>query len=159
MLSEIIFLILGIIGGLIPGWLKKLYDSYKAKQSHQSGRWRTFIYDKNDKIIKEDILHLKHNPKTGEFKGTIKRDIPKEQRHRNWIFKGVFAKEAMLMVFWSKDEIPSYGVEYLVLVDDFTYQGYYLKHEKDISSPLRGDIERVKIVNKKIVSANKEENK
>lgn len=148
--KDILLLILGILGGIISTWLASLIKTawygYQTKQSQASGEWRTYIYDDNGiDIIKEDILNLKHDRKTGEFKGTIKRDIPLKQRHREWIFKGVFTKDAMLLVFWSRKEIPSYGVEYLVLTDDFKYTGYYLKHDKTT-----GDIFRVKIVNEKV---------
>lgn len=149
-IKDILFLGLGILGGVISAGLGNLikitWINYQTKKSKYSGTWRTYIYDETGtKIIKQDILELKHNVKTNEFKGTIKRDLPTDQRHRDWVFKGVFINESMLLVFWSKQAIPSYGVEYLIMVGDLEYQGYYLKKERNSDK-----IYKVKIVNKKM---------
>lgn len=148
--EDIFFIVLGVFGSVIATGIcyliKIVWTNYQTRKSKYTGYWRTYIYDETGtNIIKEDILELKHNVKTNEFKGTIKRDLPTEQRHRDWVFKGVFINESMLLVFWSKQAIPSYGVEYLVLVGDLEFQGYYLK--KDHNSD---NIYKVKIVNKKV---------
>jgi len=140
-------------GGLIIPYIIKgicyYYKKCKEKKSKKTGKWETIIYDDNDEVVKKDIIDLKHNVKTDEFKGTIKREYPYDLNHRNWECKGIFVRDAMLLFFWSKEEIPSCGVEYLVLADDYTYRGYYLKQEKNRDATHKGDITRVKITNKK----------
>ena len=148
--TDVLFLIVGIFGGVISTGIcyliKITWINYQSKKSKYTGTWRTYIYDKTGThVVKEDVIQLKHNAKTNEFKGTIKRDLPTDQRHRDWVCKGVFINESMQLVFWSQQAIPSYGVEYLVLVGDLEYQGYYLK--KDHNSD---QIYKVKIINKKI---------
>lgn len=149
-IKDILFLGLGILGGVISAGLGHLikiaWINYQSKKSKYTGTWRTYIYDETGtNVIKEDILELKHNVKTNEFKGTIKRDLPTDQRHRDWVFKGAFINDSMLLVFWSKQAIPSYGVEYLIMVGDLEYQGYYLKKDRNSD-----EIYKVKIVNKKV---------
>ena len=154
-------LIIGVIGSLLATLivflLKKLYGHRKINKSRYSGYWSTEIYENGydgEKIppTKTDYLLLKHDKKTDEFKGAISRYLPDEQKYRNWVFKGVFTKDTMLLVFWSKEDISSYGVEYLIMTDDFEYRGYYLKRDKE-KGTTDGfhDIFRVKLINKKLV--------
>ena len=148
---------LGVVSGLLTTailyYIPKWNNKRRINRSEYSGYWKTDIYEKIDtdyKLIKTDYLLIKHDWKTGEFKGEIKRALPQEQRHREWFCRGVFIKDVMLVVFWSKKNILSFGVEYLVMVNDFEYSGYYLKDDRT-KTAVFPNILPAKLINTKLV--------
>ena len=143
-------LAIGIVGSIIAAiiiWgIKKLYTLRRIKHSEYSGYWRSDIYE-NDEIVKTDFMYIKHNNKTNEFKGKIKRVFPDDQSFNERICKGVFTKDVMLTIAWSKINTLSYGVGYLVMTDHFTYSGDYLKHDKSDRSIFPVKLVKTKLVN------------
>ncbi|MCL2427365.1 MAG: 4-hydroxy-3-methylbut-2-enyl diphosphate reductase [Oscillospiraceae bacterium] len=129
MQNEIIInIIIALAAPFVVWGIKLLYDMMFTYRSKLSGRWRTFIFDENGKIVKRDILKIRVHSRTKEFTGKIKRVYPMNLAHRRYICKGVFYDATMLVVFWPKsDDEASYGVEYLTKRSDGEYRGVYLK--------------------------------
>ncbi len=132
-----------IIGALIVSFLcwlvKTLYQYFRYyRNSKYSGTWKDEIFDENGQVVKQDIFTIKHNKRTNHFIGTVKRVFPNEQSHRKWNCSGVIISNHFILSFWSDDLIMSDGCVYTVLVDDYTYEGYYLRGTKD-------EINKVKI--------------
>jgi len=109
-------------------------------RSKYSGPWKDYIYDDTGNVEKIDTFTISHNTRTDEFSGNIVRLEPPSHKPRRWKCRGVFYKSSMLMVFWPKQDIHSYGVAYLVQKDDYLYEGTYLKYEQGSN-----DIKSVKI--------------
>lgn len=128
--------IVAMISGLAVsfiGWsVKTLYQYFKYyKGSKYSGTWKDEIYDEKGQVVKRDIFTIKHNKRTNHVTGHVKRIYPNEQTHRGWKCSGVIANNHFILSFWSDDLIMSDGCVYTVLVDDYTYEGYYLRGTKD----------------------------
>ena len=96
-----------------------------------SWTWKDEIYDENGNVVKKDIFTIKHNKRTNQITGHVKRVFPNEQTHRKWKCSGVITDNHFILSFWSNDLIMSDGCVYTVLVDDYTYEGYYLRGTKD----------------------------
>jgi len=148
-------LLIGVIYGIVSSLfaaaiifgVKKLYERSKVAGSAYSGYWQTDIYNEEGEVAKVDFMLLKHNRKTGEFTGKLKRTLPGHQTFNERICKGVFTKDVMLTVAWSKINALSYGAGFLVMTSDFTYSGVYLKHDKS-----SGKIVSQKLVKTKLTS-------
>jgi|GEM_PF-5627697 len=139
----IVALVIGIVAAALFELGKYFVQNLIYKRSEYSGNWINYIYGESGEIIKVDKLKIKHNKKTEEFKGSIIRKVPLSHTHRKWKCKGVFYKNVMLMVFWPKENIHSYGVAYFQHFqqdEDYKYSGYYLKYKE-----AEKDIEKVKI--------------
>jgi hypothetical protein len=151
MVTDLTSLLLGVAGSLIATFiafgLKKGYDSYIVEKSEYSGYWRTDIYE-GDTVVKIDYMLLKYDKRTSEFKGKIKRGYPNEQDYKDRVCKGVFAKDAMLTVVWSKINILSYGVSHKIMSGDFEYSGYYQKHDKETTNT-----SQIKLVSRKLIKS------
>lgn len=128
--------IMSCIGALVVsfiGWVAKTTYQYFRyyKGSKYSGTWKDEIYDENGTVVKKDVFTIKHNKQTNQVTGHIKRVFPNEQTHRKWKCSGVITDNHFILSFWSNDLIMSDGCVYTVLVDDYTYEGYYLRGTKD----------------------------
>ena len=135
LVTDFTSLIIGILGSLIAALimfcLKKRYDNYRIGHSEFSGYWRTDIYeDDNTTLAKTDFMLIKHDKKTNEFRGDIKREKPEEQNYRDRVCRGVFTKDIMLVVVWSKKNLLSHGASHLVMTNDYEYSGYYQRYDK-----------------------------
>ena len=140
----LIGIITGIISSVIILICKWLYTNYiYYTQSKYSGKWEDEIYNEEGEIIKRDEYILKHHKKNNTITGTIKRITPLTQKHRTWNCSGALSGEHLILSFWSNDVIKSDGCIYAKLIDDFTYEGYYLKIQNS-------DIVKVRIRMKKV---------
>lgn len=124
--------IMSCVGALIVsflGWLtKSVYQYFRYyRNSKYSGEWRDEIYNERNQIIKKDIIVLRHNKRTNCVTGSVKRIYPNEQTHRKWQCSGVITANHLIVSFWSDDLIMSDGCVYAVMINDYIYEGYYLK--------------------------------
>ena len=128
-------IITGVVSSVIIIVTKIIYTNILCyTQSKYSGKWKDEIYDNNGNIVKRDMYVLKHHKRNNTITGTISRVAPVEQIHRKWKCSGVLSGEHLILSFWSDDVIKSDGCIYVVLKEDFTYEGLYLKTEhSDIS--------------------------
>lgn len=119
LISSFVFL---LIGKMIAYFLKFVGSAY-------SGKWRAEIrtIENDSEIIKVDEWIIKHNKRKNTLSGTIRRILPDEQSYRKWFFRGVIQSNSLLLVYWASDGVPSYGCVNCVLVNDFTFAGFYLE--------------------------------
>lgn len=125
--------LLGILASIIATFLynitKKIYSQYLSSKSHYSGEWQSSILDNNGIVIKKDNLLLVE--KYGKITGTMKRIIPVEQNHREWLVSGFAQKGHILLAIIAKDENQASDGSVYVMQKyderDNTYDGFYLK--------------------------------
>lgn len=96
-------------------------------------------------MIKRDIYKIKHNRKTNELRGHIKRYFPEDQSYREWEMVGKVDGDGYILIcFWSKVKTyKSRGCIFTRHKGDNIFEGYYLEDHKD------GKIDRTPIRLKK----------
>ena len=141
--------ILGVLTSLtatfIVWFCKKLLTLVEEK-SDFNGQRETCLYDLNNTIIKKDVTKVKHNKKTNWLHGKVGRAFPKNQAYRRWDMLGILAGDNIICLVWSKQIITSFNCAFFHQIDDYFYEGYYLKFNNDSNQ-----IEKYKITLSKIL--------
>lgn len=139
--------LMGILASLLAtliAWIIKNAIKLSEYRSGMTGTWEVSIYDEIGNIIKKDTMLIKHNRKTGEINGKEYREIPYEQRHREWEINGRMSGKIIMIIAFATEEINSHACGCLRLIEDGFFSGYYLKCNNKTSK-----IEKIKVKMKK----------
>lgn len=139
--------ILGILASLIAaliGYIIKKVLNFVQNKSELCGKWYSAIYDDRGNVIKNDVIYLIHNRKTGKIKGRMIREFPHLQRHRKWSFTGEMRGSILVACVVSQETVNSICSGCFKLIDDYLFSGFYLRWDD-----AKGKIIQVKIEMKK----------
>ena len=146
-MEEFIFrLIAGILGAIASVIALNFWKDWQYRRGELTGEWEQTIYNNKGKIIKTDLVVLKHNHFNKKIIGTIHRKSPNKESKKEWYFEGIIRGNMLFMIFWSNDlskNPGSYGTIQLNEVNESNLTGFYIRPNSDGKN---GEI--LKILNK-----------
>lgn len=140
--------LMGVLASLLAAfiaWIIRNAISLSEYRSGMTGKWEVSIYDRTGNIIKKDKMLINHNRKTGEIKGKEYREMPYEQRNREWYINGKMSGKTIMIIAFATEEINSHACGCLRIIEDGFFSGYYLK-----CSNKTNKIEKIKVDMKKL---------
>ena len=141
-----------ILGAIAVLLFQYVYREAMSARSDKSGFWEVTKTNKNNVIIKKDLMIMRCNEKAKKFTANMYGIIPcaKNGIRRTWKCEGILNGKNMLAIFYAKNtNIVSYGVGCQDHFEDDTYKGSYLRP----SIGTKGTYTTHKIVSRKINDA------
>lgn len=131
---KIVSVIIGIAGlaiSIIFTAIPKIYTYIKEKGSPYTGIWEDEIFsNKNDEPVKKDIFYLKQ--KGHLITGTGKRYYPIDQNDRRYKIQGILLGHDFVALFWATNKkAMCYGCWFITQINGSTFDGFYLRIEKN----------------------------
>lgn len=137
-------IITSLIAALIIWFVKVIFISIQEK-SDFSGKWINRLYNKDDNIIKKDIIQIKHNKKTGWIHGKVKRTYPEKEESKNWKVIGLLMGKDIICLIWSTQSFVSLNCSYLTQIENegYKYEGFCLKNYKNCIKKYKISLEKI----------------
>lgn len=127
-------IIINLICGLVGFFLPKIWDwFFYFRKSPYSGVWEGEIMNNKGQVEKRDTYKVKHNRRTNELSGYIRRMKPIDQNYRKWKMMGKIDGDGYILFVFSSmvSTHRSRGCAYLRHKEDNVFEGYYLEDHRD----------------------------
>lgn len=114
-----------LLGGLIFNWWPAWRDRRRVRTSDFSGEWENILHAPDNSVAKRDTLKVyQRGP---HLFGTIKRDTPISEKHREFDFQGYLKADRIVATYWAtNDTVNRAGSWHVRQVGDGYYSGLYV---------------------------------
>ncbi len=140
----------GVVASLIAAfiiWSIKNIIIKIEEKSDFNGTWKSLIYDDNNQLIKEYIIEIKHNKKTGWIHGKAKRKFPQNDTSKKWKALGLLVGKDIICLVWSTQSFVSLNCSYLHQTknEGYEYEGLCLKKNNDKIEKYRTTLSKIEL--------------
>lgn len=128
-MTETLFGIVGsLLGALLVLAVQEMIGRARSRKGVFSGEWEELILAQHGEAEKHDQVTCKHVGNT--VSGSIRRQHPTDQTHKNWRFQGHVRGSLIFVTFWATDAAKnpgSYGTIQLHMINEKQLKGFYVK--------------------------------
>jgi len=136
-------LIYALLGAFICFVFKTIYTCI-SQSSKYSGKYKAVSRDENGDVLKEDNCKIKHNKRTGIFRGKIKRVFPDEELGKKQNVIGVIMADRFLCSVYANAPIRTMSAVYAILYENYCFKGHYFWYDitENTSKQINIEIEK-----------------